>query len=338
MKSSFSLTLICVASLAQAQIVLSPSPAPAPGAPKADVKMIDPAKTEPAPGVTPATAKPEPLTQPEPKAPKNPTPKKPGDAEPTIIDADETHLNPKTNVHTFIGNVRVKSPKFTLTTDGKLDVKMKDAKKEENADKPPVPPAPGDAKGKADPKEAKAKAGAKADAKGPAPAVDPIALAKATPPVLPSDEKDKKAAKGAPAAKPDADPESDDVSNDIEWAVATGKLSTVRQIGPDGKIKEGVGRVVIYDANLKTLTIKEWPQVQSGKNRIIATDASTIMILDGENHLDVKGPATTKLEPDKDPNNPPASKNGPTPIAPKAPAPGAAAPVKPATTPAPAPR
>ncbi len=270
MKSAFCLTLLCFCTIAQAQIILGPQPG-APAAPTLDLKMIEPSKSEPTPKISPDAAQPEALNAPEAKKPKVDPAKKDKSDEPTIIDADESQFDPKSGIHTFIGNVKVVSPTFTMTTDGKLDVKMKDTKK--TPPPPPAPtPAPGDKKADVDAK--------KGDAKG-----DP----KAIPP-----------AKAKPAG------DDGETTSEIDTAIASGKLSTVRQIGPDGKIKEGIGRVIIYKSDKGTLTLKEWPQVQSGKNRIIATDGSTIMILDKDNHLDVKGPATTKLEPDKDPNKPPA--------------------------------
>ena len=256
MKSALCITLLCLGSVAQAQIILGPQPS-APAAPKPDVKMI-----EPSPKIAPETAQPEPLVAPEAKKPKAAAAKSAKADQATVIDADETHFEPKTGVHTFIGNVKVTSPTFTLTTDGQLEVRMKQAEKKTKPKAPPTPPADA-AKG--------------SDAKG----------------------------GPAPVATEEPEAEEEDVGSQIDTATATGKLSTVRQVGPDGKVKEGNARVIIYNSIKGTLTLKEWPQVQSGKSRIIATEGSTIMILDKDNHLDVKGAATTKLEPEKDPNKKP---------------------------------
>jgi lipopolysaccharide export system protein LptA len=288
MKSVFCIPLLAISALAQAQTVPSPSaPAPAPVPPKSGVQMIDPSKAEPAPSISPANAQPQPLTPPDPKARKAAAPG-PKTDEPTVIDADESNFDPKTGLHTFIGNVRVKSPQFTMTTDGKLDVKMKDPPKD------PPPPAPNAADAK----------GGKGDPKGAAPAG-----AKGSPPPAPTTA-DAKATAKADAPKTTA-PDDGDTTSQIDKAVATGKLSTVRQIGPDGKIKEGVAQIIIYESDKGTLTLKEWPQVQSGPNHIISTEKGTIMILDKNNHLDVKGRSTTKLEPEKDPNKKPAAAPAP---------------------------
>lgn len=327
---SFSLILLACSAFAQAQTV-QPSPSPAtpvtPG-----VKMIDPSKTEPVPSapavkITPENAKPEPLTPPDPKQPKVADPKAAKADEPTIIDADESQFDPKSGIHTFIGHVKVKSPQFNMTTDGKLDVKMKDTPNAApagaatgKADAKGTPPPPGsvaaDSKGKA------------SAGKSDAPKASPTTAKGATPAVAKAD---------APKATPAAD-DDESTTSQIDTAVATGKLSTVTQKSPDGKIKEGVAQIIIYESTHGTLTLKEWPQVQSGPNRIIATEKSTIMILDKDNHLDVKGRATTKLEPDKDPNKQPASSKPKAPVAVPIPPPSApsASPTK-APTPSKAP-
>ena len=252
MKFALCITLLAFCLSSQAQTT-------APVSPKSGVKLIEPSKSEPVPApgakaaapakVNPETAKPEPLTPPVPKQPKSPKATK--QKEPTVIDSDETRFDPKTGHHIFVGNVKVKSPQFTLVTDGQLDVKMKQAKK--------------------------------------------------TPPTAPADPKAIK----TDTTKAKGDSDGEDATSDIETAIANGKLSTVTQVGPDGKIKEGTGRIIIFDDVKKTLTLKEWPTVRSGPNLIIATDASTIMILDDKNNLTVKGPNTTRLEPDKDPDKKP---------------------------------
>jgi lipopolysaccharide export system protein LptA len=242
------------------------------------------------------------LTPPDPKARKAAAPGAKTD-EPTVIDADESNFDPKTGLHTFTGNVRVKSPQFTMTTDGKLDVKMKDPPK----DPPPAPNAADGKGGKGDPKGA-APTGTKG---GPPPSgpTNSTAGAKGNPPPAPNTADAKATAKADPAKT--AAPDDGDTTSQIDKAVATGKLSTVRQIGPDGKIKEGVAQIIIYESDKGTLTLKEWPQVQSGPNHIISTEKGTIMILDKNNHLDVKGRSTTKLEPEKDPNKKPAAAPAP---------------------------
>jgi hypothetical protein len=128
-------------------------------------------------------------------------------------------------------------------------------------------------------------------------------------------------AKAGPDAKKPAD--EDSTTSDIESADARGKMVNVQKKGVDGRIKAGVGRHIIYDGNTGIITLKEWPQVQDGPNLIIATEESTVMVLDQNNHLDVHGKSVTKLMPENDPNKKPAG--APAPAAPKPPA----APVKP---------
>ncbi len=251
---------------AGAQSVRPPTDQTVPSAPPPRATPV--ADTPPAAGqpkvISPADARPGAI-----KAPSTGV-KKP-DEPPTTIDAGESELDPKAGVHIFRKNVVVHSPQFDLTTDGTLEVHIK-PQKDKPASAPPAPANPG-----ADPKAPAPKAG------------DPKAGAPQTP--------------VADAGKAKAGGEGTSSQIDIDWAEARGRLVNVQKRGADGRLKVGIAKHIIFDSKTGEITLKEWPQVQDGPNLIIATEESTVMVIDQNNHFrSYGGKTTTKLMPANDPN------------------------------------
>ena len=230
---------------------------PAPG-----VRMIEPGKeggkSLPVPATTPAV-KPEPI-KPAAVAPRA---EKPEDH--TTIDSEASAMDTKNSVAIFSGSVVVKGPQFRLTTDGDFEVHMKkqpkeakpdDSKKGEDSKKGGTPKAP-----------ATPPPGKPGDAKAP---VTPASAADAM------------------TAKPGED-------NGVEKAIATGKMVTIEKKDAEGNVKIGKSRYALYVGKTGDITLRDWPQVQDGKNVIIATEASTYMILTQAGHLKVFGRSRTDI-------------------------------------------
>ncbi len=209
----------------------------------------------PAKGGPKAAAKPEAI-KPEPIKPAAVTQPAAKPADHTTIDAESSTMDTKNSVATFTGNVDVRSPQFHLTTDGDFEVHMKKQPKPK-----PAPEAkPGDDK-KPDGKAA------------PAPAPTPT----------PAD------AANALSAKPGS-PDSG-----VELAIARGKMVVIEKKDADGKTKIGKCRHATYEGKSGDILLRDWPQVQDGQNLIIATDATTRMVLTKDGHLKVIGRARTDI-------------------------------------------
>ena len=224
------------------------------------------AQNAPAPGVRMIEPGKESATKADPVSAK-PEPIKPAAVEPpakkqddhTTIDSDSVAMDTKNSVAVFSGNVTVRGTQFRLTTDGDFEVYMK---------KQPKAPKP-------DP----SKAGEPAAKGGTA----PVAKAGTPPDVTPA------AAAAGLSAKP-GDPD-----DGVEKAIAKGKMVTIEKKDEEGKVKIGKARHATFDGKTKDIILRDWPQVQDGQNVIIATSASTTMVLTQAGKLVVQGPARTDI-------------------------------------------
>jgi len=105
------------------------------------------------------------------------------------------------------------------------------------------------------------------------------------------------AASPTPTPKPDADSSP---ASGLERAVAEGNVVIIQD-----KIDEKTGDVVHYvgkgakaDYHAVTgeMTLSGWPQIQQGLNNQVATEETTVMIMDKDGHLTTKGPSKTIME------------------------------------------
>lgn len=197
-----------------------------------------------------------PSAKPEPIKPANVAPPAKKAADHTTIDSESAAMDTKNSIAVFSGNVVVKGPQFLLTTDGDFEVYMK---------KQPKTPKPDPA------------AAAEAAKKG-----IPVAKVPNAAPVTPAS-----AANGL--NKPGAQ------DNGVEKAIAKGKMVTIEKKDAEGNVKIGKARHATYDGKSGDITLRDWPQVQDGQNVIIATEASTSMVLTQAGQLKVNGRARTDI-------------------------------------------
>lgn len=104
-----------------------------------------------------------------------------------------------------------------------------------------------------------------------------------------------------PNSKPE--PKSASKGGGLEKAIAEadpGKNVTVIQEKEeaDGSMSRSIGhgKKVIYDASTGDITLTGRPDVQQGINTCVATDESTIMILNRDGHMKVTGPHKTVIK------------------------------------------
>ena len=106
--------------------------------------------------------------------------------------------------------------------------------------------------------------------------------------------------RAAPEPKPEAKPSK---GGGLEKAIAEadpGKTVTVIQEKneADGTASRSVGhgKKVVFDALTGDITLTGRPDVQQGINTCVATDESTIMILNRDGHMRVTGPHKTVIK------------------------------------------
>ncbi len=106
--------------------------------------------------------------------------------------------------------------------------------------------------------------------------------------------------RAAPDPKPDAKPSK---GGGLEKAIAEadpGKVVTVIQEKneADGTMSRSIGhgKKVVFDSITGDITLTGRPDVQQGINTCIATDESTIMILNRDGHMRVTGPHKTVIK------------------------------------------
>lgn len=86
-----------------------------------------------------------------------------------------------------------------------------------------------------------------------------------------------------------------DPDSGVEKAIAKGKMVTIEKKDAEGNVKIGKSRHAFFDGKTEDITLSDWPQVQSGENVIIATEASTTMVLTKAGKLKVNGRARTDI-------------------------------------------
>jgi lipopolysaccharide export system protein LptA len=80
----------------------------------------------------------------------------------------------------------------------------------------------------------------------------------------------------------------------LERAVASGREVTVTKTLENGEPQIAKARKATYFADREEVLLEIWPQVQRGKNLVIAKSKDTVIILKGEEMI-VKGPFRTKI-------------------------------------------
>ncbi len=83
--------------------------------------------------------------------------------------------------------------------------------------------------------------------------------------------------------------------NNIEVAYARGKRVILQKKHADGKIQIGQCREAVYDGKTGDLILKIWPQIQENEHLIIATAASTRIIILPDGRLKFVGPTETRV-------------------------------------------
>ena len=112
-----------------------------------------------------------------------------------------------------------------------------------------------------------------------------------------------------PAPTPEAKSANNSPASGLERAVAEGNVIIV-QDRVDEKTGEtthyiGKGAKAEYNAVTGEMTLSGWPQILQGENNQVATDESTVMIMDRDGHLRTKGPSMTVIKSDAKPSKTP---------------------------------
>jgi lipopolysaccharide export system protein LptA len=85
----------------------------------------------------------------------------------------------------------------------------------------------------------------------------------------------------------------------IDKAIARGGTVTITKKDAEGKLKTGKARYVMYDAKTGDITMRDYPQVQSGQSLMISTDASTIIVMKADGNHYAVGPHRMEIVPDE---------------------------------------
>jgi len=113
-----------------------------------------------------------------------------------------------------------------------------------------------------------------------------------------------------PSPTPEAKSANNSPASGLERAVAEGNVIIV-QDRVDEKTGEtthyiGKGAKAEYNALTGEMTLSGWPQIQQGENNQVATDESTVMIMDRDGHLRTKGPSMTVIKSEAKPDAKPS--------------------------------
>ena len=106
-----------------------------------------------------------------------------------------------------------------------------------------------------------------------------------------------------PAPKPQAgkkagQAEETPSAGGIEKAVAEGDVVIVQdKVNEKGEVDRSVGRgaKALYDGGSGNITLSGWPQVEQKVNAVVATDESTVIVLDSKGKMEVIGHSKTVL-------------------------------------------
>ena len=111
------------------------------------------------------------------------------------------------------------------------------------------------------------------------------------------------AVKPAPAPKPAAKKGSS--TGGLDKAIAEGSVViTQEKVDAAGELTRNVGRAkrAVFDSSTGDITLTGSPQVEQGINTIVATEESTVMILNQEGRMRVIGPHRTVIKDTADAN------------------------------------
>ncbi len=81
----------------------------------------------------------------------------------------------------------------------------------------------------------------------------------------------------------------------VKQAIATGRKVVIQKRSETGEMQIGISRSATYIGESGDIILRDMPQVQRGRNLIIATDRSTYMILKQNGELKVRGPSRTEI-------------------------------------------
>lgn len=107
----------------------------------------------------------------------------------------------------------------------------------------------------------------------------------------------------APKAPAQGKAESGGASG-LEKAVAEGHVVIIQERTDDkGEVVRYIGRATKaeYVAEKGEMTLSGWPQIQQGFNNQVATEESTVMVMDRDGHLHTKGSSMTVIKSDSKP-------------------------------------
>ena len=110
-------------------------------------------------------------------------------------------------------------------------------------------------------------------------------------------------ATATPAPKPQG--KADGGASGLEKAVAEGHVVIIQERTDDkGEVVRYIGRAAKaeYVSDKGEMTLSGWPQIQQGFNNQVATEESTVMIMDRDGHLHTKGSSMTVIKSDSKPD------------------------------------
>jgi len=119
----------------------------------------------------------------------------------------------------------------------------------------------------------------------------------------------RKEGEAAPAPAPRRDPQTppplpgESPRNDglgdsgVERAIAKGRKVVIQKLSETGDIQIGICRHATYDGASGDIIMRDYPQVQRGRNVVIATDSSTVMTIKPNGELKTAGPTRVDLLP-----------------------------------------
>ena len=113
-------------------------------------------------------------------------------------------------------------------------------------------------------------------------------------------------ATATPASKGQAQAKADSGASGLEKAIAEGHVVIIQERTDDkGEVVRYIGRAAKaeYVSEKGEMTLSGWPQIQQGFNNQVATEESTVMIMDREGHLHTKGSSMTVIKSDSKPDS-----------------------------------
>lgn len=97
-------------------------------------------------------------------------------------------------------------------------------------------------------------------------------------------------------ADPDSGPGGGaDEMGGIKMAIAKGPKVMIRKQGDNGEMQIAICKEATFVSATGEMTLRVWPQVQRGQSLQIASDASTVMVLNKDGSLRTNGPSRTEI-------------------------------------------